>query len=111
MAASDVSVLSMDDGMFEVKATAGDTNLGGEYVDGINSSLPSSKAEFEDLIMNRFRNCTGPVEMCLCEGGIDNRNVDAVVLAGCLARTVIVQKIIQACFNGKEPKSPIWMKW
>ena len=26
----DVSVLSIDDGIFEVKATAGDTHLGGE---------------------------------------------------------------------------------
>lgn len=29
----DVSLLSIDDGMFEVKATAGDTHLGGEDFD------------------------------------------------------------------------------
>ena len=29
----DVSVLSIDDGIFEVKATAGDTHLGGEDFD------------------------------------------------------------------------------
>lgn len=75
---ADVSVLSIEDGTFEVKATAGDTNLA--------------------------------VEMCLCDGGIEIRNVDFVVLAGCPPRTLIVQKIIQGCFNGKEPRSPILMK-
>jgi len=29
----DVSVLSIEDGIFEVKATAGDTHLGGEDID------------------------------------------------------------------------------
>ena len=81
-------------------------NWGGEDFDIINSSLTLSKARFEDLNINHFRNCTGPVEMCLCEGGIDNRKVDAVVLAGCPTRVLIVQEIIQASFNGKQPKSP-----
>jgi len=31
----DVSLLSIDDGVFEVKATAGDTHLGGEDFDNL----------------------------------------------------------------------------
>ena len=31
----DVSLLSIDDGIFEVKATAGDTHLGGEDIDNV----------------------------------------------------------------------------
>ena len=31
----DVSLLSIDDGIFEVKATAGDINLGGEDIDNV----------------------------------------------------------------------------
>ena len=52
---SDVSLLSIKDGLFEVKTTAGDANLGGEDFDNINSSLSLSKARFEDLIMDHFR--------------------------------------------------------
>ena len=33
MGTHDVSLLTLDDGVFEVKATAGDTNLGGEDID------------------------------------------------------------------------------
>ena len=39
----DVSILSIDDGIFEVKATAGDTHLGGEDFDNcIFIWLPNS---------------------------------------------------------------------
>lgn len=41
----DVSVLSMEDGMFEVKATAGDTHLGGEDFD--NRMVDHFAAEFK----------------------------------------------------------------
>jgi L1 cell adhesion molecule like protein len=41
----DVSLLSLDDGVFEVKATAGDTHLGGEDFD--NSLVDYCVAEFE----------------------------------------------------------------
>ena len=33
MGTFDTSILNIDDGMFEVKATAGDTHLGGEDLD------------------------------------------------------------------------------
>ena len=38
----DVSLLSIDDGIFEVKATAGDTHLGGE--------------DFDNILVNHFKN-------------------------------------------------------
>ena len=41
----DVSVLSIDGGIFEVKATAGDTHLGGEDIDGM--VVEYLKAEFK----------------------------------------------------------------
>merc|ERR1712187_431267 len=36
----DVSVLTIEDGIFEVKATAGDTHLGGEDFDLVVARLP-----------------------------------------------------------------------
>merc|ERR1712187_12092 len=117
----DVSLLTIEDGIFEVKATAGDTHLGGEDFDnrivdfclqdfkrknrgkdmagnqrairrlrtqcerakrtlpsstqatieidslfeGIDYSCSLSRARFEELNMDYFRNSMGPIEKCL----------------------------------------------
>merc|ERR1711953_588357 len=144
----DVSILTIEDGIFEVKATAGDTHLGGEDFDnrivdfclqdfkrknrgkdmsgnqrakrtlssstqatieidslfeGIDFSCSLSRARFEELNMDYFRNSMGPVEKCLRDSGIDKRNVHEVVLVGGSTRIPKVQQLIQEFFNGKEP--------
>merc|ERR1719401_2410141 len=155
----DVSLLTIEDGIFEVKATAGDTHLGGEDFDNrlvdfclqdfkrknrgkdlaenqralrrlrtqcerakrtLSSSTPAtieidslfddidyscslSRARFEELNMDYFRNSMGPVEKCLRDSGIDKRNVHEVVLVGGSTRIPKVQSMIQEFFNGKEP--------
>merc|ERR1712063_64996 len=134
----DVSLLTIEDGIFEVKATAGDTHLGGEdfdnrivdfcmqdfkrknrgkdlsgnprslrrlrtqcerakrtlssstqatieidsLFDGIDFSCSLSRARFEELNMDYFRNSMGPVEKCLRDSGIDKKNVHEIVLVG-----------------------------
>merc|ERR1711994_1009040 len=159
----DVSVLSIEDGIFEVKSTAGDTHLGGEDFDnrivdfcvqdfkrknrgkdmagnqrairrlrtqcerakrtlssstqatieidslfeGIDYSCSLSRARFEELNMDYFRNSMGPVEKCLRDSGIDKRNVHEVVLVGGSTRIPKVQSMIQEFFNGKEPNRSI----
>merc|ERR1711933_423122 len=134
----DVSLLTIEDGIFEVKATAGDTHLGGEDFDNrmvdfciqdfkrkncgqdisgnqralrrlrtqcerAKRTLSSSRARFEELNMDYFRNSMGPVEKCLRDSGIDKRNVHEVVLVGGSTRIPKVQAMIQEFFNGKEP--------
>jgi len=155
----DVSILTIEDGIFEVKATAGDTHLGGEdfdnrivdfcmqdfkrknrgkdlagnnralrrlrtqcerakrtlssstqatieidsLFDGVDYSCSLSRARFEELNMDYFRNSMGPVEKCLRDSGIDKRNVHEVVLVGGSTRIPKVQQLIQEFFNGKEP--------
>ncbi|EER12208.1 heat shock protein 70, putative [Perkinsus marinus ATCC 50983] len=155
----DVSLLTIEDGIFEVKATAGDTHLGGEDFDnrildfcmqdfkrknrgktiegnqramrrlrtqcerakrtlssstqasieidslfeGIDYNCTLSRARFEELCMDYFRNSMGPVEKCLRDSGIDKRNVHEVVLVGGSTRIPKVQSMIQDFFNGKEP--------
>jgi len=155
----DVSILTIEDGIFEVKATAGDTHLGGEdfdnrivdfcmqdfkrknrgkdlagnnralrrlrtqcerakrtlssstqatieidsLFDGCDYSCSLSRARFEELNMDYFRNSMGPVEKCLKDSGIDKRNVHEVVLVGGSTRIPKVQALIQEFFNGKEP--------
>jgi len=155
----DVSILTIEDGIFEVKATAGDTHLGGEdfdnrvvdfccqdfkrknrgkdlagnqrairrlrtqcerakrtlssstqatieidsLFDGIDYSCTLSRARFEELCMDYFRNSMTPVEKAMKDSGIDKKNIHEVVLVGGSTRIPKVQQLIQEFFNGKEP--------
>jgi L1 cell adhesion molecule like protein len=159
----DVSILTIDEGIFEVKATAGDTHLGGEdfdnrivdwclqdfkrknrgtdlssnqralrrlrtqcerakctlssstqatieidsLFDGIDYSCTLTRARFEELCMDYFRNSMAPVEKCLRDSGIDKRKISDVVLVGGSTRIPKVQQLIQEFFNGKEPNRSI----
>merc|ERR1712127_943542 len=159
----DVSILTIEDGIFEVKATAGDTHLGGEdfdnrvvdfclqdfkrknrgkdmagnnrairrlrtqcerakrtlssstqatieidsLFDGIDYSCSLSRARFEELNMDYFRNSMGPVEKCMKDSGIDKKSVHEVVMVGGSTRIPKVQTMIQEFFNGKEPNRSI----
>merc|ERR1712174_152760 len=71
--------------------------------EGIDYSCSLSRARFEELNMDYFRNSMGPVEKCLRDSGIDKRNVHEVVLVGGSTRIPKVQQLIQEFFNGKEP--------
>merc|ERR1712048_119126 len=71
--------------------------------DGIDYSCSLSRARFEELNMDYFRNSMGPVEKCLRDSGIDKRNVHEIVLVGGSTRIPKVQSMLQEFFNGKEP--------
>ncbi|EER06446.1 heat shock protein 70, putative [Perkinsus marinus ATCC 50983] len=159
----DVSLLTIEDGIFEVKATAGDTHLGGEDFDnrilefcmqdfkrknrgksiegnqramrrlrtqcerakrtlssstqasieidslfeGIDYNCTLSRARFEELCMDYFRNTMGPVEKVLKDSGIDKKSVNEVVLVGGSTRIPKVQSMIKEFFNGKEAAKSI----
>jgi heat shock protein 1/8 len=154
----DVSLLTIEDGIFEVKATAGDTHLGGEDFDnrlvdyfvtefkrkhrkdmspnerakrrlrtacerakrtlsssaqayieidglfeGIDFSTTITRAKFEDLCMDYFRNCMEPVSKVLSDAKMSKSQVDEVVLVGGSTRIPKVQQLLKDYFNGKEP--------
>jgi len=159
----DVSILTIEDGIFEVKATAGDTHLGGEDFDsrvvdhcmqefkrknrgkdlagnqrairrlrtqcerakrtlsattqttieidslheGIDFSCNLTRARFEELCMDYFRNSMTPVEKCLRDSGIDKKNMHEIVLVGGSTRIPKVNQLITEFFNGKEPNKSI----
>merc|ERR1711972_408969 len=71
--------------------------------DGIDYSCSLSRARFEELNMDYFRNSMGPVEKCMRDSGIDKRGVHEVVLVGGSTRIPKVQAMIQEFFNGKDP--------
>jgi len=152
----DVSLLTLDEGMFEVRATAGNTHLGGEDFDNrlvsymaqefqrrakidisknaralrrlrtacerakrtlsqsatavvevdalceghdLNNTI--TRAKFEELNMDLFRSCLGPVEQVLRDAKVSKAQVDEVVLVGGSTRIPKVQQLLQDFFNGK----------
>merc|ERR1719453_923719 len=155
----DVSLLTIEEGIFEVKATAGDTHLGGEDFDnrlveycatefkkkhrgkditsnqralrrlrtacerakrtlssatqapmeidslfeGTDFNTTITRARFEDLCADYFRNCLKPVEKVLTDAKISKSQVDEVVLVGGSTRIPKVQQNLIDFFNGKEP--------
>jgi L1 cell adhesion molecule like protein len=154
----DVSLLAIEEGVFEVKATAGDTHLGGEDFDqrmmdhfvrefkrktkldmtssdralrrlrtacerakrtlssstratveidslfeGEDFNSTITRARFEDLCADYFRNCLKPVEKVLKDAGVSKSEVNEVVLVGGSTRIPKIQSLIQEYFNGKEP--------
>jgi len=153
----DVSLLSIEDGVFEVKATAGDTHLGGEDFDrrlveycmtdfkrkhkvdmsqnkravrrlqtaceiakktlsnstvapmeidalyeGIDYNTTISRAKFEDLCSDLFRNTFAPVEKVLIDSKIGKSSVDEIVLVGGSTRIPKIQEQLSHFFDGKE---------
>jgi len=153
----DVSLLSIDDGIFEVKATAGDTHLGGEDFDsrmvdhfitefkrknkidisgnnralrrlrtacerakrtlssstnasieidslceGIDLYTSITRAKFESLCDDLFKNCLKPVEKVLLDSKIDKSTIDQIVMVGGSTRIPKIQSLISGFFNGKE---------
>ncbi|CAE7227403.1 BIP5 [Symbiodinium sp. CCMP2592] len=158
----DVSLLTIDNGVFEVVATNGDTHLGGEdfdqrvmqhfmkifekkhgkdmskdkrsiqklrrevektkralssthqarleieaLYDGVDFSETLTRARFEELNADLFKNTLGPVKQVLDDSGLKKNQVDEIVLVGGSTRIPKVQQLIKDFFNGKEPNRGI----
>ncbi|OUM65582.1 hypothetical protein PIROE2DRAFT_7427 [Piromyces sp. E2] len=126
----DVSLLTIEDGIFEVKATAGDTHLGGEDFD--NRLVQHFSQEFKrkykkDLSTNPrslrrlrtacerakqinsdlFRKVIEPVEKVLTDAKLDKSSIHEIVLVGGSTRIPKVQSLVSQFFNGKEPSKSI----
>lgn len=153
----DVSLLTLDEGVFEVKATAGDAHLGGSdfdnrlvqhfaqefkrkykkdisgedralrrllsacerakralsaatqasieidsLYDGIDFYTSITRARFEELCSDLFRQCIDPVDRVLRDAKMDKGSVHEIILVGGSTRIPRIQKLLQDYFNGKE---------
>ncbi|MED6116860.1 70-kilodalton heat shock protein, partial [Stylosanthes scabra] len=153
----DVSLLTIKDKIFQVKATAGNTHLGGEDFDnrmvnyfvqefkkknkvdisgnpkalrrlrsacerakrtlsfaydtvieldalhqGIDLYTSLSRAKFEELNMELFRECMDIVDSCLFDANMDRSCIHDVVLVGGSSRIPKVQQLLQEFFRGKD---------
>merc|ERR1711988_160204 len=158
----DVSLLTIDNGVFEVVATNGDTHLGGEdfdqrvmqhfikifnkkhskdmakdkrslqklrrevektkralssthqarieieaLFDGVDFSETLTRARFEEINNDLFKNTLGPVKQVLEDSGPKKNQIDEVVLVGGSTRIPKIQQLIKDFFNGKEPNRGI----
>merc|ERR1711953_1547121 len=158
----DVSLLTIDNGVFEVVATNGDTHLGGEDFDqrvmahfikifdkkhkkemskdkrslqklrrevekakralsathqarleieglfeNVDFSETLTRARFEEINGDLFKNTLGPVKQVLEDSGLKKSEVDEIVLVGGSTRIPKVQQLIKEFFNGKEPNRGI----
>ena len=158
----DVTLLTIDQGVFEVLATNGDTHLGGEdfdqrvmdhfiklykkktgkdvtrdnravqklrrevekakrllssqhqarveiesFFDGEDFSETLTRAKFEELNMDLFRNTMNPVKKVLEDADLQKHEVHEIVLVGGSTRIPKVQHLIKEFFNGKEPSKGI----
>ncbi|XP_039949862.1 heat shock protein 70-like [Bactrocera tryoni] len=153
----DVSILTIDEGsLFEVRATAGDTHLGGEDFDnrlvnhladefqrkykkdlrsnpralrrlrtaaerakrtlsssteatieidalyeGVDFYTKVSRARFEELCADLFRQTLDPVEKALNDAKMDKNQIHDIVLVGGSTRISKVQSLLQSFFCGK----------
>nr|QBK87831.1 MAG: Hsp70 protein [Marseillevirus LCMAC202] len=153
----DISLLTLDEGLFEVRATAGDTHLGGEDFDnrlvqhfvqefrrkhkkdltgntralgrlrtaceqakralssttqarieieslddGIDFYTNITRARFEELCGDLFRQCIGPVAQVLKDAKMDKKSIHEIVLVGGSTRIPKIQAMLQDFFNGKD---------
>nr|WDK97435.1 heat shock protein 70 E [Halisarca dujardinii] len=153
----DVSILGIEDGIFEVKSTSGDTHLGGEdfdnrmvnfflrefkrkhkkdmsknarsvrrlrtacerakrtlsasaqasieidsLFDGIDFYVNVTRARFDELCGDLFRNTLDPVKKCLQDANFKKQDIHEIVLVGGSTRIPRIQKQLQDFFNGKE---------
>merc|ERR1719407_276107 len=158
----DVSLLTIDNGVFEVVATNGDTHLGGEdfdqrvmqhfikmfnkkhgkdmtkdkrslqklrrevektkralssthqarieieaLYDGVDFSETLTRARFEEINNDLFKNTLGPVKQVLEDSGLKKNQIDEIVLVGGSTRIPKIQQLIKDFFNGKEPNRGI----
>jgi heat shock protein 1/8 len=153
----DVSVLAIEEGIFEVKSTNGNTHLGGEdfdqrlvqhfikefqrkhkkdisenkrairrlqtacerakrtlstastanieidsLYDGIDFYTSITRARFEELNVDLFRDTLIPVENAIRDARIDKSKINEIILVGGSTRIPKIQKLLQEFFNGKE---------
>jgi len=158
----DVSLLTIDNGVFEVVSTNGDTHLGGEdfdnrvmehfiklikkktgkdirkdnravqklrrevekakrtlstefntrieiesFFEGDDFSETFTRARFEELNIDLFRNTLKPVQKVLEDAGLKKTDIDEIVLVGGSTRIPKVQQLVKEYFDGKEPSRGI----
>jgi len=72
------------------------------FFDGIDFFSNISRARFEELCMDLFRETMDPVEKVLKDSKLSKQDITDVVLVGGSTRVPKIQKLLSDLFNGKE---------
>merc|ERR1711865_804468 len=75
--------------------------------DGVDFSETLTRARFEELNNDLFKNTLGPVKQVLEDSGLKKNQIDEIVLVGGSTRIPKVQQLMKDFFNGKEPNRGI----
>jgi len=75
--------------------------------DGVDFSETLTRARFEEINSDLFKNTLGPVKQVLEDSGLKKNQIDEVVLVGGSTRIPKVQQLLKDFFNGKEPNRGI----
>ena len=122
----DISILELGDDVFEVKATSGDTHLGGDdfdqriitwladnlpyitQLDGMPKHLVKtlSRAKFEQLCDDLIQSTIEPCRKALADAGLNTSDINEVILVGGSTRIPAVQQIVEKFF-GKAPSKGV----
>ena len=123
----DVSVLELNGGVFQVLATNGDTELGGDDLDaaiaarsgstraeaetikrklseGESCDLPIAKSVFESICRPIIERTRKHCLRSLQDAGLKPEDLDEVILAGGSTRMPLVREFVRAVF-GREPNA------
>merc|ERR1712157_80615 len=76
-------------------------------IDGIDFEETLTRAKFEELCNDLFKNTLGPVKQVMEDSGLKKNQIDEIVLVGGSTRIPKVQQLIKDFFNGKEPNRGI----
>ena len=69
---------------------------------GIDFSLPFTRAKFEELNLDLIKKTLIPVKQVLQDSGIDKKQINEIVLVGGSTRIPKVQELLSEFFDGKE---------
>jgi len=76
-------------------------------VDGNDFSETLTRAKFEELNMDLFKNTMKPVQQVLKDAELTKKDIDDIVLVGGSTRIPKIKQLIKEFFNGKEPRSGV----
>ena len=72
------------------------------FADGVDFDETLSRARFEDLCIDLFKQTIEPVQRVLKDADLKKEEVDEIVLVGGSTRIPKVQQLLKDFFNGKE---------
>merc|ERR1712173_522297 len=76
-------------------------------IDGQDFSETLTRAKFEELNMDLFKNTLKPVKQVLEDSELTKKDITDIILVGGSTRIPKIRQLVKDFFNGKEPRSGV----